>query len=70
MGKFFVYFYIGGIFGQFIYLNFFHSILKHANMPFNIGRSLLWLFSIDLTPWWVWLCAIIIGCLITAYKSE
>lgn len=70
MGKFFGYFYIGGIFSQFIYLNFFHSVLKHANISFNIGRSLIWLFSVDLTPWWVWLFAIIIGILNTAHKNK
>lgn len=51
--------YIGGVIGQFIYLNFFHPLAKLKGAMFNLGMSLVWSIGKISPPWWVWLLAII-----------
>lgn len=58
---FLCYGYIGGLTGQFIYLNFFHPLTKLNNAMFNLGLSIVWSIGRISPPWWVWLMAIVVG---------
>jgi hypothetical protein len=60
--SFIISFYFSGMFGQFIYLNWFHSILKHMDAAHNVGRSIWWMIGgVDPTPIAVWIFAISFG---------
>lgn len=57
--------YLVGIATQFVYLNFFHPIIKLAdNTMFVLGLSLVWAIGKISPPWWVWLVALSVGIMV------
>lgn len=61
--------YLDGVIAQFIYLHFFHPIMKFTTKAYALGVSLVWAVGKYSPPWWVWLVAFGVG-IFAAFGDE